>query len=131
MNYITRHEHGVWVDGPDDILMMGLRQCINERCLRYLSTYEGRRDAARLTLERKRLVPILVGPGETLLPIRSMRHPDAVYVRQEAIVAIEERADGCAIRFLDNRTLELAIPASHIHTMMGLAMKLKGNSGLW
>lgn len=131
MNYLTRHPQGVWIGGPDQVVSTGLKQYINACCIQYLSTYDGRRDAARKQLNRTQLVPIVVGPETTLLPVHALRHSHAVFLRHQSILEVTALSQGCRIDFLDGTATTLDVPVSHIRNMMRLSEELTQYSGFF
>ena len=124
MNYITRHPEGVMTDGPVQLVNSGLKAFVNSLCLEHLSTYDGRRIAARHLLQKRNNVPIYVHADLILIPTHALRHPDCVFLNARNITHHTPSKEGTIVWFLDGSTLSIEIASSHLRLLLDRAALL-------
>lgn len=82
---------------------------LNDWCLLYGSTYEGRRAACKLHLQIQQKVPILISEytGDLMFPTRNVRSYDCIWINYRAVESCKGNANACTITFLDDEKLML------------------------
>ena len=91
MNYIKRSTQGIFISGNSkEYLTKGLKQSINDICIRNLSTFEGREMAAGILLNRKSILPIYVNSEICLFPTESIRNYGCIYVNYYELLSFKE-----------------------------------------
>jgi len=103
MKYIKRSTEGILVTGNKKVFMSkGLKQLINDLCIRNLSTFEGRERAARVLLNRKSILPIYVNDDICLFPTESIRNYACIYINYNELLSFKEmNKDETKIIFYD------------------------------
>ncbi|AIO18707.1 ComK protein [Candidatus Izimaplasma bacterium HR1] len=95
MKYVKRATEGILVlDKKAKYLTKGLKQYINDQCIKNLSTFEGREQAARIILNLKSNLPIYVNDEIILFPTKSMRNYDCIYVNYHKVLSFRESLNG-------------------------------------
>lgn len=112
------------MDGPHQILQRSLIDCINSRCIQYGSTYQGRRTAAKVLLQRTQQVPIYVHVNEVLVPTSAPRNQDVVFLNAIQVAFLTQQSSHTMVTFRDGSTVAVAISTGHLRTLLGFAEQL-------
>ncbi len=90
MKYVRRNSEGVLIDnGNKTSYLKGLRQFINELCLRNLSTFKGRENASQFILKKRSVLPVYIDKETFLFPSESIRNFNCVYLNYHEVLNIE------------------------------------------
>lgn len=92
MKYIKRSKEGILVlDKKATYLQRGLKQYINDLCIKNLSTIEGREKAAKKLLNITSNLPVYVNEEIILFPTKSIRNYDCVYLNFHKILTLKKQ----------------------------------------
>ncbi len=128
MNYVTRSTEGIYIGGTNKIEKIGLIRYINNLCINNISTYEGRKQAAKKMLKRNKLVPIYINKNIILFPTSSIRILDMYFINYLKIINVYEQGKTSIIYFTDGTSLTVSIPKKNIVSMMKLCEQLLTNN---
>jgi len=122
MNYIKRSNTGVEIGINKNIVQMdiGLVKYINDLCLEYGSTLEGRIKSFKKNYGILNNTPILVNNQIALIPLKSIRKYDSVLINYFEVFRIEKMEGNVLVYYHDNTTLEVDIS----FTLLTKKMKL-------
>lgn len=94
VKYMKRCTEGIIISGSDRIYKkQGLKQGLNEMCVRNLSTFTGREKAAGILLNRKSILPIYVDESIVLFPTQSIRIYECVYINYQEMLTFKSVSD--------------------------------------
>ena len=112
MKYIRRTSQGILVlDKKEKYLTKGLKQFINEECIRNLSTFEGREQAAKVILKHQSNLPIYVNEDTIVFPTKSIRNYDCIYVNYHEVLSLTETIRGNT-KIIFNDLTEIKVDSS-------------------
>jgi competence transcription factor ComK len=81
MNFITRHAEGVIMNNnQNNIQQIGILAYINQLCLLSCSTLEGRIQAAKKILNKKRMVPIYLNHEILFFQTKAIRDYNTIFI---------------------------------------------------
>jgi len=108
MKYITRSTTGLSIGSTKEhIINKGLKQYLNELCIKNLATFEGRIEAVRNVLNIVQNVPLYINDETLLIPTKSIRECDMYYINYHRILYIQDHLETCIIVFNDGSLLEI------------------------
>ncbi len=92
MQYITRSSEGVLIStkGKHKIIGSGLISYIDAMCIDNLSTYDGRKQAAKKLLNEKSNLPIYVNEKVFLYPTKSLRDFSVFFINYFEVLSIKK-----------------------------------------
>ncbi|MCF7927389.1 MAG: competence protein ComK [Candidatus Izimaplasma sp.] len=97
MNYIKRHKNGVLIKtiNNEEIIDEDLINYINQLCIQNLSTYQGRKKAAKQLLKSQINHPIYVHKKLILYPTKSIRKFDCYYINYCSVLSVIKHDYNC------------------------------------
>lgn len=103
MKYVKRSSEGIMVlDRKAHFYTRGIRQFINDLCIKNLSTFEGREKAASSVLSIKSNLPIYVNEEMLLFPTKSIRNFDCIYVNYHKVLTVKKKSEGLSKVIFDD-----------------------------
>jgi len=91
MKYIEKCSEGIVVlNDAETVLNFSLKRYLNEECLKYGSTYEGRVHAAKYLNKTKGLVPLYVNPKVVWIFTKNIREWDVELINYCRILSLRE-----------------------------------------
>lgn len=102
-------------------------ELIKESCLRYGSSFEGRKTATRKLIGFSHKVPISISPSIYLFPTTSPENPRCIWVAQEHIYDYKKgELNGTTIvRFMNKRVISIPISINSFENQLVRTMMLK------
>lgn len=95
MKYLKRSVEGTMLSYKNkEFQKKGLKQSINDLCIRNLSTFEGREKASGILLNRKSILPIYVNKDVFLFPTESIRNYNCIYINYNELLSIKRFSNG-------------------------------------
>ena len=94
MYYLKRHINGVMLksEEKEEILQIGMKQYINNLCLDYLATFDGRRKAISRLLRQNNNIPIYINDEVFVYPTKSLREYDMVFINYHSVLSYKRIA---------------------------------------
>lgn len=127
MKYLHRVSNGVRIVGDRVMMHDGsLARIIDSWCVDNGATMQGRIDAAKRLLNRKRGVPIYVCPDVVLMSSSALRDYDVVVLNAMRIIAIGSRNDHAVIRFEDLTEVVVPVTPGKLRARWRVAQDLSG-----
>lgn len=104
MYFITRNERGITVrdEHKTSMYKQGIKQFLNQLCMEHHSTFEGRIEAARYTLNKRNNIPLYINDETILFQTMSIRSYDMFYINSVHTLFIKERDMGTCIIVFDD-----------------------------
>jgi competence protein ComK len=99
MKYARRSGYGIIVDGVE--VNQSMYGYLNGLCVAYFSTYEGRIQAVRKILNRKRSVPLFVSPEVVLFGSSNIKEYGCVFINYRRVIKIQKQGENSVILFDD------------------------------
>jgi competence protein ComK len=124
MNYIKRHSLGCYLGGDNKVVQKGIKDYLNQLCIKNLSTFDGRKYAASKLLNKSRLVPVYINKNVLLIQTKSLRMESVCFINYFAIHFIESFGKHCIITFHDGSTLEINLSHKLFLNKLNSAKKL-------
>lgn len=113
MKYIKRSSEGTMISkSSKEFVKKGLKQSINEWCIKNLSTFEGREKAAGILLNRKSVLPIYVNKDIFLFPTESLRNYSCIYINYNELLSFTELST-TETRIIFYDLTEIVVPISY------------------
>jgi competence protein ComK len=113
MYYIKRHEYGITLKSEDStqIIHTSLIKYLNQLCLKNMTTYEGRIEAAKRIFPKQRNNPIYINENCILYQTKSIRESNTVLVNYFTVIAFK-KVSNALTRFiftnLDEEIMEVS-----------------------
>ena len=76
-----------------EFITKGLKQFINDLCVKNLSTFEGREKASGIILNRKSILPIYVDQEMCLFPTESIRNYGCIYINYNELLSFKAQSN--------------------------------------
>lgn len=113
MHYLKRTNFGIQVCYGDNNVFVknGLKNYINDLCMKNLSTYDGRRSAVVSLLKEKNNIPIYIDSSTFLYPTKSLREFDMLFLNYYSILSFR-KVDSANTLFIFRNLEELIVKIS-------------------
>ena len=125
MNYITRAKEGIMVQNKDEVYFQtGLQSFINQLCIQNISTYDGRKLAAKRLLNTRAKVPIYVSDSILLLFTHSIRNQNCCAINFHQVMSYKKVDLKTKITFYDFSYLWTDVSETIIDNQMKKCVRL-------
>jgi competence transcription factor ComK len=100
---------------------------INQTCLKFLTTIEGRIEAIKQVYKISKFVPIYITDGLILQPIYSNKSWKQIYINISNIKKVNKVNDHTVITFINEKTIYLDISYERMKRYLKKCLKIKDN----
>lgn len=104
-----------------------INNVINQTCLEFLTTLDGRIKAIKQVYKISKFVPIYINDGLILQPIYSNKSWKQIYINICNIKKVNKVNDHTVITFINEKTLYLEISYERIKRYLKKCLKIKDN----
>ena len=104
-----------------------INKIINQTCLKFLTTLDGRIEAIKQVYKISKFVPIYINEGLILQPIYSIKSWKQIYINICNIKKVNKVNDHTVITFINEKTLYLEISYERIKRYLKKCLKIKDN----
>lgn len=104
-----------------------INKIINQACLKFLTTLDGRIEAIKQVYKISKLVPIYISEGLILQPIYSNKNWNQMYINICNIKKVNKVNDQAVITFINDRTVFLEISYERMKRYLKKCLKIKDN----
>ena len=120
MDYITNTAYGCKLYQENETLKINMNAFpyVKQLCLKHLFTYSGYIKACQKTLNLKYKIPLYINECTQLIPIKSIRDYDNIWINYAYIKSYSEGLKGVDVFFYDGRILTLAISKKTLKTQI-------------
>lgn len=113
--------------------LLSPKDLLNEACLNYLSTKEGRVKAAKLLLSYTMKPPFIISPNEYgVFPTESSKKPECVWIFNHRFTVKEVKRGESVITFLNGASVNVDVSKytilkqeQRLHMLLGLGQTIK------
>lgn len=111
MNYMSNTAYGCQLYKENEIIKINMNALtyVKRLCLMHLFTYKGYIQACQKTLDFKYKIPLYLNDRLQLIPVKSIRDYDNVWVNYAYIKSYNEDLGGLHVLFYDGATITLPI----------------------
>ena len=104
-----------------------INKIINQTCLKFLTTLDGRIEAIKQVYKISKFVPIYINEGLILQPIYSIKSWKQIYINISNISKINKVNDYVVITFINEKTILLEISYERMKRYLKRCLKIKDN----
>lgn len=104
-----------------------INKIINQTCLKFLTTLDGRIEAIKQVYKISKFVPIYINEGLILQPIYSIKSWKQIYINICNISKINKVNDHVVITFINEKTILLEISYERMKRYLKRCLKIKDN----
>lgn len=104
-----------------------INKIINQTCLKFLTTLDGRIEAIKQVYKISKFVPIYINEGLILQPIYSIKSWKQIYINICNISKISKVNDHVVITFINEKTILLEISYERMKRYLKRCLKIKDN----
>ena len=104
-----------------------INKIINQTCLKFLTTLDGRIEAIKQVYKISKFVPIYINEGLILQPIYSIKSWKQIYINICNISKINKVNDHVVITFINEKTIYLDISLDRMKRYLKKCLKIKEN----
>lgn len=104
-----------------------INKIINQTCLKFLTTLDGRIEAIKQVYKISKFVPIYINEGLILQPIYSIKSWKQIYINICNISKINKVNDHVVITFINENTILLEISYERMKRYLKRCLKIKDN----
>ena len=104
-----------------------INKIINQTCLKFLTTLDGRIEAIKQVYKISKFVPIYINEGLILQPIYSIKSWKQIYINICNISKINKVNDHVVITFINEKTILLEISYERMKQYLKRCLKIKDN----
>jgi len=92
MYYVSRNNVGIHLVSKSEerSLNIGIKKYIDSLCMKNMSTYDGRKIAAKKILNIKSNIPIYISNKIILYPTKSIREFDTVFINYFEVLSVKQ-----------------------------------------
>lgn len=118
-NIVKVHEE-IELDKP-------IKKVINQTCLKFLTTIEGRIEAIKQVYKISKFVPIYINNNLILQPVNSIKNWQQIYINIYNIKKVNKVNDQVVITFINDKVLYLDISYERMKRYLKKCLKIKDN----
>lgn len=104
-----------------------INKIINQTCLKFLTTLDGRIEAIKQVYKISKFVPLYINEGLILQPIYSIKSWKQIYINICNISKINKVNDHVVITFINEKTILLEISYERMKRYLKRCLKIKDN----
>lgn len=104
-----------------------INKIINQTCLKFLTTLDGRIEAIKQVYKISKFIPIYINEGLILQPIYSIKSWKQIYINICNISKINKVNDHVVITFINEKTILLEISYERMKRYLKRCLKIKDN----
>lgn len=127
INYLKRDNRATVIayDTHKELIDKTIFTVLDELCLEYLSTLQGRVDAVKIRFNYKKYIPIYVSSSLILQPLQELKAWDLVYVNANNIREIIRHDEDTTIEFLSGEQLTVNTDYEKVVHYIEKSIKIK------
>lgn len=104
-----------------------INKIINQTCLKFLTTLDGRIEAIKQVYKISKLVPVYINDGLILQPIYNNKSWNQIYINICNIKNVNKVNDQTVITFINEKTIYLDISLDRMKRYLKRCLKIKDN----
>ena len=127
--YLEKNSHSTNIVKIQEELIVNetINKIINQTCLKFLTTLDGRIKAVKQVYKISKLVPVYISNGLILQPIYSNKNWNQLYINICNIKKVNKVNDQVVITFINEKTIFLEISYERIKRYLKNCLKIKDN----
>ena len=127
--YLEKNSHSTNIVKIQEELIVNetINKIINQTCLKFLTTLDGRIKAVKQVYKISKLVPVYISNGLILQPIYSNKNWNQLYINICNIKKVNKVNDQVVITFINEKTIFLEISYERMKRYLKNCLKIKDN----